>query len=608
VKHLDNKISFEVSTMHDMSAHAAQHGAPTSFIRKHVFSLDHKVIGKQYYALALLAALVGMFLSWLMRLHLGFGSFAIPGLHLLSSTGAPGNVMTPEYYLQLMTMHGTIMVFFVLTTAPFAAFGNFFLPIQAGAEDMPFPHFNMMSFWVTFVAFWVLVASFFTGTGPTLGGWTQYAPLSAIGDVGGPGQGLGAVLWATSIGLFCIGQLLGALNFITTTLDMRCKGMSLMRLPLSAWGWFITSVMGLTAFAVLMPACILLILDHVAGTSFFVASNLVINDQVLPHSGGSTLLWQHLFWFFGHPEVYIAIVPGMGIVSHILITNMRRPMLSHRVLIYSFGALAVLSYMVYGHHMFVSGMNPVSSLAFSFPTLVITIPSTIIVLIWLGSLYGAKIRINAASLFALGFISMFISGGVSGFFLAQPSIDIMLHATYFVVGHFHLVMGVAAMFGIFAGTYFWFPKMAGRMMNETLGRIHFWMSFVGAYCIFMPFHYLGIAGNVRRYQAFTDDYLIPLIPVHKFITVAALFTGLAQVIFVYNLIHSRFKGAIPPNDNPWEGTSLEWSTATPPPHNNFGDKMPVVYHDPYQYSVEGASTDYVMQTSPEQLKNATEEK
>src|ERR1700719_3057734 len=544
--------------MHDMSAHAAQHGAPTSFIRKHVFSLDHKVIGKQYYALALVAALVGMFLSWIMRIHLGWGSFAIPGLHLLSSTGAPGDVLTPEYYLQLMTMHGTIMVFFVLTTAPFAAFGNFFLPIQVGAEDMPFPRFNMMSFWVTFTGFLFLLASFFVGDGPTLGGWTQYAPLNAVGSVGGPGQGSGVVLWATSIALFCVGQLLGSLNFISTTLDLRVKGMSLMRLPLSAWAWFITSCMGLTAFAVLLPACILVILDHVAGTSFFVASNLVINDQLLPHSGGSTLLWQPLFWFCGHPEVYIAIVPGMGIVSHILITNMRKPMLSHRVLIYSFGALALLSYMVYGHHMFVSGMNPVSSLAFSFPTLVITIPSTIIVLIWLGSLYGSKLRINSASLFGWGFISMFISGGVSGFFLAQPSIDIMLHATYFVVGHFHMVMGVAAMFGIFAGTYFWFPKMFGRMMNETLGRVHFWLSFVGTYAIFMPFHYLGMAGNVRRYQAFTPDYMQPFIPVHKFITVAALITGAAQLLFIYNLIHSRFKGA-PAPDNPVEATSLECS-------------------------------------------------
>ena len=595
--------------MHDVSGHAAaaHHAPPTSFIRKHIFSLDHKVIGKQYYALALVAVLVGMVLSWLMRIHLGWTNFAIPGLHLLSANGAPGNIMTPEYYLQLMTMHATIMVFFVLTTAPFAAFGNYFLPIQVGAEDMPFPHFNMMSFWVTFVGFLVLVSSFFVSDGPTLGGWTQYAPLSAIGAVGGPGEGTGVVLWAASIAIFCVGQLLGSLNFITTTLDMRTRGMSLWRLPLSAWGWFITSCMGLTAFAVLMPACILLILDHVAGTSFFVPSNTVVNDQLQPHSGGSTLLWQHLFWFFGHPEVYIAIVPGMGIVSHVLVTSMRKPMLSHRVLIYSFGALAVLSYMVYGHHMFVSGMNPISSLAFSFPTLVITIPSTIVVLIWLCSLYGAKIRINSASLFSLGFISMFISGGVSGFFLAQPSVDIMLHATYFVVGHFHMVMGVAAMFGIFAGTYFWFPKMYGRMMNETLGKAHFWLSFVGAYAIFMPFHYLGLAGNVRRYQAFSPDYMQPLIPVHRFITVAALATGAAQLIFLYNLVHSRFWGK-PATDNPWQATSLEWSTpTTPPPHNNFGDKLPVVYHDPYQYGVQSSVGDYVMQASPEQVKSEHDE-
>jgi cytochrome c oxidase subunit 1 len=587
--------------MHDTSAHAhaAQHTAPTSFIRKHVFSLDHKVIGKQYYGLALVAVFVGMVLTWLMRIHQGWTNFAQPGLHLLTKNGAPGDVMTPEFYLQLMTMHATIMVFFVLTTAPFAAFGNYFLPIQVGAEDMPFPHFNMMSLWITFTAFLVLMASFFVGDGPTLGGWTQYAPLSAVGQVGGPGEGSGVVLWALSIAIFCIGQLLGSLNFITTTLDMRTRGMSLWRLPLSAWSWFITSCMGLTAFAVLMPACILLILDHVAGTSFFVPANTVINDQLQPHSGGSTLLWQHLFWFFGHPEVYIAIVPGMGIVSHVLVTNMRKPMLSHRVLIYAMGALAVLSYMVYGHHMFVSGMNPVSSLVFSFPTLIITIPSTIVVLIWMGSLYGAKLRINSASLFALGFISMFISGGISGFFLAQPSTDIMLHATYFVVGHFHLVMGVAAMFGIFAGTYFWFPKMYGRMMDEKLGKIHFWFSFVGAYAIFMPFHYLGLAGNVRRYQAFAPEYMQHLIPLHKFITIAALVTGVAQLVFLYNLFISRFKGE-PASDNPWQATSLEWSTpTTPPPHNNFCEKLPVVYHDPYQYGVESSTGDYVMQTSPE---------
>jgi cytochrome c oxidase subunit 1 len=593
--------------MHDMSAHAeAAHGAPTGFIRKHIFSLDHKVIGKQYYGLAFLAAIIGMVLSWIMRVHLGWTNFAIPGLHLLSKTGAPGDVMTPEYYLQLMTMHGTIMVFFVLTTAPFAAFGNFFLPIQVGAEDMPFPRFNMMSFWVTFVSFVVMVSSFFVADGPTLGGWTQYAPLSAVGSAAGPGQGLGVVLWATSIAIFCVGQLLGSLNFITTTLDMRTKGMSLWRMPLTTWAWFITSIMALTAFAVLMPACILLILDHVAGTSFFVPANTVLNDQVLPHSGGSTLLWQHLFWFFGHPEVYIAIVPAMGIVSHILTATIRRPLLSHRVLIYSMGGIAVLSYMVYGHHMFVSGMNPISSIAFSFPTLIITIPATIIVLIWLGSLYGSRMRLNTPCLFSLGMISMFITGGVSGFFLAQPSLDIMLHATYFVVGHFHFVMAVSAMFGIFAGTYFWFPKMFGRMMNDTLGKVHFWLTFVGAYCIFMPFHYLGLASNVRRYQAFTDDYLQPLIPVHRFITIAAICTGAAQLIFVYNFIHSRFWGK-PATDNPWEATSLEWSTTSPPPFDNFGGTLPVVYHDPYQYGIEGSTGDYVMQTDPKQIQTQGDE-
>ena len=594
--------------MHDTSAHDhTAHRAPTSFIRKHVFSLDHKVIGKQYYDMAFVAVLVGIVLSWLMRLHLGWTNLPIPGLHLLSANGAPGDVMTPEFYLQLMTMHATIMVFFVLTTAPFAAFGNYFLPIQVGAEDMPFPRFNMMSFWITFSGFLVLVSSFFVGDGPTLGGWTQYAPLSAIGTAGGPGEGTGVVLWAASITLFCIGQLLGSLNFITTTLDMRTRGMSLWRLPLSVWAWFITSVMGLTAFAVLMPACILLILDHVAGTSFFVASNLVVNDQLLPHSGGSTLLWQHLFWFFGHPEVYIAIVPGMGIVSHVLIPNMRRPLLSHRLMIYSMVALAVLSYMVYGHHMFVSGMNPISSIAFSFPTLIITIPATIIVLIWLGSLYGSRLRINTASLFALGFISMFISGGVSGFFLAQPSIDILLHGTYFVVGHFHMVMGVAAMFGIFAGTYFWFPKMYGRMMNETIGKVHFWLTFVGTYAIFMPFHYLGLAGVVRRYQAFAPDYMQRFVPVHQAITIAALTTGVVQLLFVYNLIHSRFWGK-PAPENPWQATSLEWSTpSSPPPFDNFGGKLPVVYHDPYQYGIEGSSGDYVMQTSPEKIQTKSDE-
>ena len=589
------------------SAPVAHHHPPQGFIRKYIFSLDHKVIGLQYYGLALVAVFIGMVLSWLMRIHLVWPNAPIHGLHLLSKNGAPGDVMTPEYYLSLLTMHGTLMVFFVLTNAPFAAFGNYFLPIQIGAEDMAFPRFNMMSFWTTFAAFCVLIAAFFIPDGPPISGWTAYAPLSAVGGDAGPGLAVGQTLWAISIGIFCIASLLGSLNFIATTLDLRAKGMTMMRMPLCTWAWFITSCIALLAFAVLLPACILLCLDRLAGTSFFVASGLNLSDKLQPHSGGSTLLWQHLFWFFGHPEVYIAILPAMGIVSHILINSMRRPLLSHKVVIGSMMTIGFLSYVVWGHHMFVSGMNPVSSLTFSFPTLVITIPATILTLIWLGSLYGARIRINSASLFALGFISMFVSGGVSGFFLAQPSIDIYLHATYFVVGHFHLVMGVAAIFGIFAGTYFWFPKMTGHMMNETLGKIHFFGTFIGAYCVFMPFHYLGMVGNVRRYSAFVDDFLVPLIPVHKFITIAALATGAFQLVFLVNLVYSRFKGP-KASMNPWECTSLEWTIPSPPPFDNFGGVHPVVYHDPYQYGVESATGDYVMQTSPDNILVERDEK
>jgi cytochrome c oxidase subunit I len=575
------------------------HAPPQGFIRKHIFSVDHKVIGKQYYALALVAVFMGMVLSWVMRIHLVWPNAPIPGLQWLSKTGAPGGIVTPEYYLSLLTMHGTLMVFFVLTNAPFAAFGNYFLPIQIGAEDMAFPRFNMMSFWTTFLAFCILVAAFFVPDGPPISGWTAYAPLSAVGSDAGPGQGLGQTLWGLSIFVFCIASLLGSLNFIATTLDLRTKGMTLARMPICTWAWFITSCIALLAFAVLLPACLLLILDRVAGTSFFIPAGLVVSDRLQPHSGGSPLLWQHLFWFFGHPEVYIAILPAMGIVSHILINSMRRPLLSHRVVIYCMMGIGFLSYMVWGHHMFVSGMNPFSSLLFSFPTLIITIPATIMTLIWLGSLYGSRLRITSASLFALGFISMFVSGGVSGFFLAQPSIDIYLHATYFVVGHFHMVMGVASIFGVFAGTYFWFPKMTGRMMSEKLGKLHFWLTFIGTYCIFMPFHYLGLAGNVRRYAVLVDDFLIPLIPVHRFITIAALLTGAAQLIFLYNLIYSRFRGE-PAPANPWECTSLEWTMPSPPPFDNFGGKHPVVYHDPYQYGIESSRGDYVMQDSPEQ--------
>jgi cytochrome c oxidase subunit I len=570
-------------------AHAAEpphHGPPTGFIRTYVFSLDHKMIGKQYLALALLAAVTGMVLSWYMRVHLAFPNAKLPGV----------GELTPEGYLQLMTMHGTIMVFFVLTTAPFAGFGNYVLPIQIGAEDMAFPRFNMMSFWTTFVAFAVLVASFVVPEGPSLAGWTNYAPLSAVGSVSGPGEGLGATLWVVSIFFFCVGQLLGSLNFIATTLDLRTKGMSLARLPYSTWSWFITSVIGLIAFSVLLPACVLLLLDRLAGTSFFIPAGLVVSDHVLTqHAGGSPLLWQHLFWFFGHPEVYIAILPGFGIISTILPAFARKPLLGPPVFIACNVAIAFLSYTVWGHHMFLSGMSPASAMLFSVPTLIITIPAAIVTLLWIGTVYGSRYRFTSAGLFALGFISVFVTGGLSGFFLAQPSIDTYLHGTYFVVGHFHFVMGVAAMFGIFAGTYFWFPKMTGRLMNETLGKWHFFLSFLGVYGAFMPMHYLGLEGDIRRYSSFPADYMKGSLPLHKFITVFALLAGFAQLLFLINLLYSRLKGPQAP-DNPWGATSLEWSTTSPPPWDNFGGKHPVVVHGPNDYGVQGPNgTDYIMQ-------------
>src|SRR6202521_2623938 len=581
-----------------MSNPVSSHPAHSQSLWRKVFSLDHKVIGRQYLDLSLVAVTTGMILSWLMRMHLAWPTRSIPFLGALSPE-ATGGIITPEYYLSLMTMHGTIMVFFVLTTAPFAGFGNFILPIQIGAEDMAFPHFNMMSFWVTFLAFVVLISAFFVPEGPPLSGWTAYAPLSAVGKDEGPGQGWGQTLWVISIGAFCIAQLLGSLNFIATTLDLRTKGMSLARMPFSAWAWFITSVIGLIAFSVLLPACVLLLLDRLAGTSFFIPAGLVVSDKLQPHAGGSPLLWQHLFWFFGHPEVYTAILPGFGIVSHILPVFARKPLLGPKVFLVCMIAIGFLSYTVWGHHMFMSGMNPISATLFSVPTLIIMIPATIVTLLWIGTLYGARMRFTTAALFCLGFISVFVSGGISGFFLAQPSIDTYLHGTYFVVGHFHFVMGVAAMFGIFAATYFWFPKMYGRMMSEKLGKLHFTLTFIGVYCVFMPMHYLGLAGNVRRYSAFTDDYLKPLIPLHRFITVAALFTGAVQLIFLYNLVHSLLRGPAAPA-NPWEGTSLEWIMPSPPPWNNFGGKHPVVYDDADQDGVKTASgADYIMQNSPE---------
>jgi cytochrome c oxidase subunit 1 len=568
------------------SATIHSHAAPLGFIRKYIFSLDHKVIGLQYYFLALVAVFVGMFLSLLMRVHMVWPTAVLPLV----------GEIKPETYLQLMTMHGTIMVFFVLTTAPQGGFGNYFLPIQIGAPDMAFPVLNMLSFWTTFIAFVVILAAFFVTGGAPLHGWTGYAPLSALSN-SGPGEQLGADLWITSIAIFCIASLMGALNFITTTLDLRAKGMTMMRLPLTVWAWFVTAILGLLAFGVLLSAGILLLLDRNLGTSFYVPL-VVVNGQIMAHKGGSPLLWQHLFWFFGHPEVYIAILPGMGVASQLLSTFSRKPIFGYKAMVYAIMAIGFLGFMVWGHHMFMSGMSPYTAFAFSLMTMAIGVPSAIKTFNWLGTIHGGRVRFQTPMLYAIGFVSLFVSGGLSGPFLAQPVLDIPLHDTAFVVGHFHLIMGVAAIFGMFAATYYWFPKMFGRMMNETWGRVHFVITLIGTYCIFMPMHYLGMAGQPRRYSQFTElAYLQHLMPLNRFMTYAAIVTISAQLIFVLNLFWSMFKGP-KATDNPWEATTLEWITATPPPHDNFGGHTPVVNHGPYEYGVPGAPRDYVMQTDP----------
>ena len=574
-------------SMHESVVQAAHaHGAPQGFIRKWVFSLDHKVIGLQYYFLALAAVFVGMFLSLLMRIHLIWPTAVLPFF----------GEIKPETYLSLLTMHGTIMVFFVLTTAPQGGFGNYFLPIQIGAPDMAFPVLNMLSFWITFLGFIVLLAAFFVTGGAPLHGWTGYAPLSALQSAG-PGEGLGADLWITSIAIFCLGALMGALNFITTTLDMRAKCMTMMRMPLTVWAWFITAILGLLAFGVLLSAGILLLMDRNLGTSFFVPL-VTVNGQLTGHKGGSPLLWQHLFWFFGHPEVYIAILPAMGLCSQLLSVFSRKPIFGYKAMVYAMLSIGFLGFMVWGHHMFMSGMSPYTAFAFSIMTMGIGVPSAIKTFNWLGTLWRGRIRFHSPMLFAIGFVSLFVTGGISGPFLAQPVLDIYLHETYFVIAHFHLIMGVASIFGIFAATYYWFPKMFGRMMNETLAKLHFWLTFVGAYAIFMPMHYYGMSAGLRRYSQSTEvAYILKLLPLQRFITIAAFITIASQFIFLFNLFWSMAKGK-KATDNPWEATTLEWITATPPPHDNFGGQTPVVRNGPYEYSVPGAPRDYVMQTDP----------
>jgi cytochrome c oxidase subunit 1 len=556
-------------------------------VRRYVFSTDHKVIGLQYFFLSLFAVVCGILLSLVMRYHLVNPDAKVRWFGALWPDGAPGGVMTPELYLSLMTMHGTLMVFFVLTTAPQSAFGNYFLPLQIGAEDMAFPVLNMLSFWLTALSLAVMLGAFLVEGGAPLSGWTAYPPLSALGPVTGPGQGAGQTLWLVSIGIFSVASLLGSINFITTVIDLRVTGMSMMRLPLTTWGWFLTAIISLLAFSVLLAAAILLLLDRLAGTSFYIPEGLLVSDQIQDRKGGSPLLWQHLFWFFGHPEVYIAILPGMGVVSHVLSVFSRKPVFGYRAMVLASSTIAFLGFLVWGHHMFQSGMNPYSVFAFSLLTMVIGVPSAVKTFNWLGTVWGGQIRFSTSMLFALGFVSVFVTGGLSGLIIGQPALDTYFHDTYFIVAHFHIIMGVASLLAIFSATFYWFPRMFGRMLNETLGRIHFYLTYLGAFMIFIPMHFLGMAGTPRRYPDFASfEFTVPLTTLHIGITHAAYFTAGVQVLFFINLFWSMWKGpqAVA---NPWESTSLEWTS-----------HVEAVHHGPYEYSVPGAPRDFIMQADP----------
>jgi len=535
----------------------------------------------------------------LMRLQLAWPSHQWPLLGKILPVAFAGNVMEPGFYVSLVTMHGTIMVFFLFTAVLTGGFGNFLIPLQIGARDMAFPFLNALSYWVFLLSCIVIISALFVAGGAPLGGWTAYAPLSALGEASGPGEGAGMTLWITALALFTASGLMGGLNYVTTILTMRTKGLSMMRLPLTQWSLLITAILGLLAFPVLLAAAILLLFDRTGGTSFFIPAGIFIANGVRANSGGHPLLWQHLFWFFGHPEVYIVILPAMGMASDILSTFCRKPIFSYKMMVFSMVAIAGLSFVVWGHHMFVSGMSPFLGSVFTMTTLVIAVPSAVKTFNWLGTVWGARIRFTSAALFAIGFISLFVSGGLSGIFLGTSAADIYLQDTYFVVAHFHLVMAIAPLFAAFAGLYYWFPKMFGRHMNETMGKIHFWLSFIGVYAVFFPMHILGITGHMRRiYDPMFYDFLKPDRAMNVFVSVSAFALASVQLVFLLNFFISIFAGKRAEGNNPWHATTLEWETPCPTGHGNFGDQLPVVHRWAFDYSVPGAANDFVPQTVP----------
>jgi cytochrome c oxidase subunit 1 len=583
---------------HDLEHdHEHEHHHKDTFITKYIFSIDHKMIAKQYLISGIVMGVIGVGLSMLFRMQLAWPeeSFKVFSF-FLGERFAPNGVMTNDIYLALVTIHGTIMVFFVLTAALSGTFSNLLIPLQIGARDMASGVLNMISYWLFFISSVIMIASLFVEAGPASAGWTIYPPLSALPQAI-PGSGMGMTLWLVSMAIFIASSLLGSLNYVVTVINLRTKGMSMTRLPLTVWAFFITAIIGIISFPVLLSAALLLIMDRSFGTSFFL-SDIYIAGEVLHNQGGSPVLFEHLFWFLGHPEVYIVLLPALGITSEVIATNSRKPIFGYRAMIMSILAIAFLSTIVWGHHMFISGMNPFLGSVFTFTTLLIAIPSAVKAFNYITTLWKGNLQLNPAMLFSIGLVSTFITGGLTGIILGDSTLDINVHDTYFVVAHFHLVMGISALYGMFAGIYHWFPKMFGRMLNKNLGYVHFWVTAICAYGVFFPMHFIGMAGLPRRYYTNTNFPLFDdLQNVNVLITTFALIGGAFQLVFLYNFFSSIFYGK-KSEQNPWKSNTLEWTAPVEHIHGNWPGEIPHVHRWPYDYSKPGHDDDFVPQNVP----------
>jgi cytochrome c oxidase subunit I len=586
--------------------HTHDHHHKESFISKYVFSMDHKMISKQFLITGIIMGIVGMGMSLLFRLQLAWPDEQFGLLEMLLGKWAVDGKLDPNFYMGLVTIHGTIMVFYVLTAGLSGTFSNLLIPLQLGARDMASPFMNMLSYWFFLASSVVLLISVGVETGPASGGWTVYPPLSAL-EKAMPGSGLGMTLWLVAIALFIISALLGGINYISTVLNQRTKGMSMNRMPLTIWAFFFTAILGLLSFPVLLGAALFLIFDRSFGTSFYLSDIFLEGVGALENVGGSPVLYQHLFWFLGHPEVYIILMPALGITSEVISTNARKPIFGYTAMVISLMGISVLSFIVWGHHMFITGMNPFLGSVFMILTLIIAVPSAVKAFNYLTTLWRGNLRFTPAMLFSIGLVSFFISGGLTGIYLGNAAMDIQLHDSYFVVAHFHLVMGSAAIFGMFAGIYHWFPRMYGRMMNNTLGYFHFWITFITAYLVFFPMHFMGLAGVPRRYYQFTlvEDFNVWM-DVNKLITISAIVAGFAQILFLYNFFVSIFRGK-KAEQNPWQSNTLEWTSPIDVRlHGNWPHELPTVYRGPYEYSRPDRESDFFPQneedpTAPEVL-------